>query len=119
MPYSVPFLVYFRYNILNIIELNGWKGVAVGGGMALAGTFIPPFDIGSVMQFGSAIVLGGAVLTAKAVDPSDMIRGAVSLGQILLGLMVVLLPERGVPFKTSNKSVDTVGRFNFLIFVLP
>ncbi|WP_447640673.1 MULTISPECIES: DUF6443 domain-containing protein [Chitinophagaceae] len=53
---------------------NGWKGAAMGGGMALGGTFIPPFNIGAVSQFASAIANSGAALTARSVDPSDILR---------------------------------------------
>jgi len=36
------------YGIDRLTGGNGWTGAAIGGGVALGATFIPPFDIGAI-----------------------------------------------------------------------
>ncbi len=45
---------------------NGWTGAAIGGGVALGGTFIPPFDIANIFKgAGKSALIQGADIAAN------------------------------------------------------
>jgi hypothetical protein len=44
---------------------NGWKGAAIGGGLALGATFIPPFDISTIA---GVLTASGATIAVNTVN---------------------------------------------------
>ena len=102
------------YSIDRLAGGNGWTGAAIGGGMTLAGTFIPPFEIGGAVNSANNSIGNIVTTSIHAVDMSAVMISHASQGaSISYSVSMALTRNAGITINTVapniNNNVTTVS----------